>query len=163
MHSKSMADEEKNALLGLDFGPDIRASDWFFMKKLIVDVQVELTRKHTKYAFMILSRWLTSYEMMQTYEDEVVINGNPTQSEMSYFRACLAHIKANGIAVLSLLEHLQYAPEETTGISCRDINAMIEEMSMREGVYENEKLPEKREEELAKIFGNGSKEQRGSA
>ena len=152
-----MLGEQENTLLNLDWGSDIRASDWFFMKKLILDVQLELTQKHTKYALMILSRWITSYEMMQAYEDEVIINGEPTQIEKNYFQACLAHIKANGIAVLSLLEHLETAPEDNTGISCEDINAMIEEMSMREGVYENEKLPKKREEKLAEIFGNGSK------
>ena len=136
----------------------IRSSDWLFMKKLNANVQVELTRSHTKRAVMILARWLTSYEMLQAYEDEIIMQGDASFTEKNYFRGCLAHVKGNGIMLLDLLENLpEDTPQKHTGISCKDVNAMIEELTLRESVYDTEKLPEQCEDKLKELFGDSPK------
>ena len=148
-----MLDDNQTLDLGLDYGVDVRASDWFYMKKLIADVQRDLAREK-KHAIMILTRWLTTYDMLRTYEDEVIIRGSPTLAEVSYFRGSLALVKGHGIHILNLFDHIQQSPEEATGVSCDDISAIIHELELTEDTYKGEVIPKKREEELLSIFGD---------
>lgn len=151
-----MLDHNQTLDLGLDYGADVRASDWFYMKKLIADVQRELASEK-KHVILILTHWLVTYDMLRTYEDEVIMNGSPTVAEVNYFRGSLALIKGHGIHILNLLEHLQEEPRDTTGVSCKDIAAIIHELDLAEDTYNEDTVPKKREEELLSIFGDRSK------
>jgi hypothetical protein len=135
----------------LIFDGDIRHSDWFYMKKFLADFHRDMAATD-RHLLKIIGNWLTAYDMLKTYEDVLIIDGNPNQLERDYFRASLAIIKGHGIHLLSIIENQPFNIPREMGVKVGDIAAMVEELAATEQAFSG-KTPLARTQLLQGVFG----------
>ncbi len=146
--------EIKTRELALDFGADVRTSDWFYMKRLLAELQAELIAKQRKLT-MVVAKWIVACEMLQCFEDEVLLVETPSPGERAHYLGSAAILKGHGIHLLSQLEASNLDLVGLTGLSLADISAQIEALRLSELTWGGQHLPAERVAALEALFGGG--------
>ena len=144
--------------LGLDCG--LRDLNWLYMREFLLELQQEFENKRTALAWLA-ARWWTAYDMVRSYERAVILGGNPTNFEDTYYRACLAEIKGRGLHLLNLInQNPEVEFEKLVGFTTADIGAIINELEIEEGAVYRAMTLVRHEKLKALLSGTASEQSR---
>lgn len=136
--------------LGLDCG--LRDLNWLYLRKFLLELEREFDQQR-EYVAYLATRWLTAYDMVRSYQESVILCGNPSEFEKHYFAACIAEIKGKGIHLLNMLQqNVNLDLHKLLGFSSDDVAAMVRELEISEGaVYRA--MTDARKNEIAEALG----------
>lgn len=139
--------------LGLDCG--LRDLNWLYLRRFLAELERDFDQKRTYLAYLA-TRWSTAYDMLASFEQTVILGGNPSDFERTYFQACAAQLRGKGLHLLALLrQNGGLEIEKLLGFSCDDIAAMVQQLEISEGII-HRAMTQARRQELSAIFGGYS-------
>jgi len=134
------------------YDTEIRNSDWFYMRHLIAELQEDFTRK-SKLVLLLTSKWLLAYDMYDCYENTIIIQGTPSESEKAFSKSIRSILKGYGIHLIQKLTENDKIHLDQLDISFEDIQAMVEELSFRDAETWQD-MTSSRKQELQGMFSD---------
>lgn len=129
---------------------DVKPSDQYFMRRLISEVQQDLSRRR-RHLLMITSKWMISYKFLIDYENDAILACDPSSREKDFFRGTAHVLYGLGRLLLGHLKSNEDVPIEALGFTFADLEACVEDLRYTSQALETELEPP-REEEIAALF-----------
>lgn len=131
-----------------DFKEPIRHSDWIAMERLLDDVKKEQA------IFLAVGRWISAYEVLRTFENQVYSLFKMPEHEKSSFRQMANMLRCTGSLIADRLESSgKELPLEDMGVTINDIKAIISELEYLDRSLSEEEIPAQRKTDLKSLFG----------
>ncbi len=133
---------------------ELRATDWFFVKRLLRDLQEEFQARE-RYLIGTVSRYVIGLELFRLCEQLTILDPrSPSQRDRSYHRGMLAIFRGLGELLLAdLRQHEEIDIKPALGYGFADLAATVEELAIDERMHYGEMTDARREQILGEVFG----------